>query len=327
MPFTDWLAWGDGASAADASEGAWRAARDRGRAWLSSRLEDPVVREAIALASPDLDARIGAWRADPDAEPGVEAGLVKYVSRACVRATPFGTFAATSLGALGSTTRLALPARDGSRRHTRLDMDFLSELVARLASDPEVRARVPFAPNSSLYPAGDALRYAEARRVAGARAYFLVEVEANDAVTAALEASKGGATLEAIARALADLGVALEDAREFAGQLADAQLLVADLGPLVTGADALEDLIARLARHAPEHPAHAGLREARAALAALDARGLERRARRTTHSRSGSERSRPSIRPGSSRWTSIAVAIRRSSTAASCTSCCTRRRP
>ncbi|MBK7369726.1 MAG: lantibiotic dehydratase [Candidatus Eisenbacteria bacterium] len=90
-------------------------------------------------------------------------------------------------------------------------------------------------------------------------------------------------------------GITHADALAFVHQLVDAQVLVPDLGPVVTGPDALDDLIARLARHAPAHPLRPALAEARDALAALDAPGSARR--RDVHDwRNGSETLAPADR-------------------------------
>lgn len=266
----------DGLECARTPDDATRWACDRAavRERLRALVNAPAVREALHLASPALVERLPAWLADPDAEPGVEAGLFKYVARMTTRCTPFGTFASSSVGTIARATRLELPARAAAVRHTRLDMDFLSEAVALLAADPEVRALVTFAPNTSLYPVGSTLRYAEARRGESGRAYFLVGVEANEAVLAALAAARGGATLEAIATSLVGDEITLDDARDFVNQLIDAQMLVAELGPVVTGPDALEDVFARIARSAPAHPARAILAAARTALYYLDTVGL-----------------------------------------------------
>ncbi len=234
-----------------------------------------MVREAVWLASPSLDERIAAWRDDPDSDNGrgVETGLVKYVSRMAVRCTPFGLFAGNTVGRIARETRLALLDRGAAVRHTRLDMDFLFDVVERLAADPGVRERVPFAPNTSLYAAGGTLRYAEARKVSGRRAYFLVDVEPNEAIAIALERAKGGARLPEIAAAIADDDIPLAAARGFVDELVEAQLLVPELGPVVTGPESVDDLIARLAASGAAGDARARLEAARDALVDMDAEG------------------------------------------------------
>ncbi len=276
LPFSTLETWAAGLTCArDPDDAAcWRRDREAARAVLRAHLAEPLVHEAIALASPALLERLPAWLADPDAEPGVEAGLVKYVSRMAARATPFGTFAGTSLARIGGAPRLELPSRRTAVRHSRLDMDALSEVVAVLERDPAIRAGATYSPNTSLYRIGDTLRYAEARRRDGVRTYFLVSVEANDAVVALLDAARGGATLDALADVLASDELPREDVLAFVHELVDAQLLVADLGPVVTGPDALDELIGRLDRFVPAHPARATLAATRDALHALDAGGL-----------------------------------------------------
>lgn len=247
----------------------------RARARLRALLDDPVVREAVYLASPSLDERTAVWRDDPDGEAGrgIETGLVKYLSRMAVRCTPFGLFAGNTVGRIARETRLALLDRGAAVRHTRLDMDFLFDVVEKLAADPEVRDRVPFARNTSLYEAGGTLRYAEARKVDGRRAYFLVDVEPNEAIAAALERAEGGAMLDEIAAAIADDEIPLDAARGFVDELVEAQLLVPELGPVVTGPETLDDLIARLARRGAADGARARLSAARDALIDMDAEG------------------------------------------------------
>ncbi len=277
LPFVAFEGWSRGFSAARApgDAAAWTRDTARARARLRALLDDPVVREAVWLASPSLDERTAAWRDDPDSENGrgVETGLVKYVSRMAVRCTPFGLFAGNTVGRIARDTRLALLDRGAAVRHTRLDMDFLFDVVERLAADAGVRERVPFAPNTSLYEAGGTLRYAEARKVSGRRAYFLVDVEPNEAIAVALERAKGGAKLPAIAAAIADDDIPLEAARGFVDELVEAQLLVPALGPVVTGPETLDDLIARLAASGAAGEARARLEAARDGLIDMDAEG------------------------------------------------------
>src|SRR5205085_6703154 len=132
---------------------------------------------AIFVASPDLEASLAAWEADPEGERGqrVERALVRYFSRMAGRATPFGLFAGISLGQVGEQTDLLLAGRAGCERHTRLDMDYLFALTAALARDPALRASLRYTPNSSLYRAAGRLRYVQVRvKKDRQRSYHLV---------------------------------------------------------------------------------------------------------------------------------------------------------
>ena len=205
---------------------------------VRSIVADPVVKEAIFLASPAL--------ADDMDDPGATRALLSYVTRMAGRATPFGLFAGCAVGAVGGETNLRLG--DGAARHTRLDFGFLAKVVARLVADPAVRPYLTYVPNTSLYRAGARLRMAEAR-VDKAVRYHRVTFEEDEALTETLERARGGATLDELAQALADDEISVEEAREYVDELVDAQLLVSDLGPVVTGDDSVARIVAKLRAH------------------------------------------------------------------------------
>ena len=159
LPFDTLLAWGEHLQAPqpapDAATLAHAVAADRQqlRTFLRDRLSQPAVREAIFLASPDLDATIAHWMQAPESERGqrAERSLVRYVVRMAGRATPFGLFSGCSMGTIGKgTTQLALAPRTAYARHTRLDMDYLFALTETLGHDPAIQATLCYQPNSTL---------------------------------------------------------------------------------------------------------------------------------------------------------------------------------
>src|SRR5215468_11017874 len=117
---------------------AWSRDRARLRERLQALVATPVIREAIFVASPDLDDAIGRWLSDPShpRSEATERAVMKYVARMASRATPFGLFAGSGVGSVGGTTHLAVSAPASCRRHTRLDMDHLVALADALARDP-----------------------------------------------------------------------------------------------------------------------------------------------------------------------------------------------
>src|SRR5438105_14202335 len=146
LPLAELLSWSDGLTAPAALDNAARldpalaADRDLLRARLREAISRPEVRDALFIASPDLDSAIDLWIREPESEKGqrAERALVRYYQRMAARATPFGLFAGGSTGAIGQRTDLALGERAGYQRHTRLDMDYLFALVEALAKSPEV---------------------------------------------------------------------------------------------------------------------------------------------------------------------------------------------
>ena len=218
----------------------------RGR--LRRVVATPVVREAIFLASPDLDAAVETWLDDPRSDRGrrAERALVRYVQRMATRSTPFGLFAGCSVGTVGRTTEIRLGGRDHYRRNTRLDMEYVAGLVAELDSTAELRRRLVYHTNNTIYRAAGRLRYVEARLHDGVRSHRLVAVDDTDDVRATLERAHDGATVAELAAPLVAEDVSLDEATAFIHELIDAQLLISELEPCVTGAEPLRALMVSL---------------------------------------------------------------------------------
>jgi thiopeptide-type bacteriocin biosynthesis protein len=252
--------------------------RDALQSLLWSTWRQPVVREAVFLASPELDAALA--RADAAAEAGGAGDAAQralrsfaaYFARMCARATPFGLFAGCSVGTFGRFSQLTLPARHDYQRHTRLDMDYLSTLVVALQADAEVRRELRFLPNSSLYPAGGRLHYVESRMGQQGRTYHLVAVDETPEVTRTLGHATDRCILEDLAQALVADDVSYTEAREFIDELAASQILVSELELDVTGAEPIHGMIARLAANAPAQPVATCLANVRDALSEIDHR-------------------------------------------------------
>src|SRR5437867_12851768 len=124
LPFDELLAWSDGLEAALAGDdparlqAACKADGMRLRHQLRDIYARPEVREALFVASPDLEERFEVWLREPESEWGqkIERALVRYFARMAGRATPFGLFAGCSVGILGAETKLVLAERARYRR-------------------------------------------------------------------------------------------------------------------------------------------------------------------------------------------------------------------
>ncbi len=254
LPFSDLVEWGSELEGrAHLHDGALAGALARDLALLRRRLEEtvtgPVFRDALFVASPSLEAAIDTWRKEPDSDRGrtAEHALVSYFSRAAARPTPFGLFAGCSTGRTGERTTLRLDGRARYRRSTRVDMDYLWSLASAVERHSDLRRELVFHPNSSLYEVGDRLLFAEAREGERGRSYRLVAVEKTPYLLETVARARGGARLADLAAALVDDEITQAEAEEYVGDLVDAQVLVADVRPLVTGPPATEGLITALA--------------------------------------------------------------------------------
>ncbi|MEO6725746.1 MAG: lantibiotic dehydratase [Blastocatellia bacterium] len=296
LPFGEFLNWSSGLESASdgsvATAESLNADRAKLREGLRALVAQPEIQDALFVASPDLHDYLDQWMTDPDGKRGarVEGALVRYFSRMCGRSTPFGLFAATSLGKIGETTQLTIAGKSHCQRHTRLDMDYLFALVDELGRNTEVRGSLVYRPNSSLYVAAGRIRYVESRVDGRARTYHLVAVENSECIATILQRAGAGATIAELAAALVDDEVApfvdneaalsdddritMDDATQFIGQLIDHQILVSDLALPVTGAEPIHPLIERLRSLTGSQNVAEVLEQVRNDLIMMDAAGM-----------------------------------------------------
>ncbi len=253
---------------------AWTEGADR--QMLERRLREaydrPELREALYLASPQLCETLDAWRNEH--EPDRLPALVSYFERAASRPTPFGLFAGCSLGEIGERSCLELEGCRHYRRHTRLDMHYLTALVRALEADASIRRRLSFRPNSSLYRAGGRVRYAESRLDGTVRSYQLVALDDSIELEATLARARAGATPDELAATLVSDEISLDEAKEFVDDLIDAQVLVSDVEPALTGPEPVPALVEATGEHEEAAEPARALRVALDSLERLDRRGL-----------------------------------------------------
>jgi thiopeptide-type bacteriocin biosynthesis protein len=282
LPFDVFLQWSEGLEAPGAVddpvrlEEALLSDRRRLRERLNAIVLRPEIREALFLASPDLDSALERWLENPEGKKGkrLERTLVRYFSRMCGRSTPFGLFAGHSIGHSGETTRLEVDRQDRYRRHTRLDMDYLCSLIEALARDPLVQTELLYRPNSSLYRTAGRLRYFESRLKEKTRSYHLVAVEETDYLLETLQRAGQGAIVADLAQPLVGDEVTLEDATGYVRELVESQLLVPDLAPKATGPEPIHDLISQLRTHPHAQSVADRMDEIRRSLEAMDGKPL-----------------------------------------------------
>lgn len=244
------------------------------RARMLELWRDPVVREAIYIASPSLAKSAEEWATAPETQNGLatERSLLRYFVRMAYRCTPFGLFSAVSPARFSATGTLAIAPRTTARQQTRIDNDYLADVCAKLTEEPAIAGELRYVPNTSLYEVGGKLRYAESAKTANGRSYHLVAVEPSDYLDAVLRVAQGGATRAQMSQALlSDPEISKEDADEFIASLVAAQLVVPTLGAPVTGDEPLQDVVATLGALPSGKRASAALATARQQLRAIDA--------------------------------------------------------
>ncbi|MEO0877341.1 MAG: lantibiotic dehydratase family protein, partial [Bacteroidota bacterium] len=241
---------------------------------LKAICQEKAFMEALFLASPSLYDSMLKWLEqgikDPKKDEKLKLSLLKYLSRMSTRCTPFGLFAGCTLGEFSDTTSIELSGIQENDRHTRLDMNFLVALAQDLAKIKEVSDQLLFYPNTSIYEAGEQLRYVEYRYINGRRQHSITGVENSYYLEGILTKAKEGCLLDTLAKTLVDEDISYEDAREFVDELVNSQLLISELEPSVSGREFMEHLQEVLAKIEGAEEILAALRRTSKSLQQLD---------------------------------------------------------
>lgn len=224
-------------------------------------LDDPLIREALLVASPTFDEQLDKVRGRPDhpRRRQVELTALRYVTRAATRATPFGLFAGISVATIGPSARLEVPSGAFGQRQIRPDMLLLCTLAEQMVRDRTIRLALRFRPNETLHHYAGRWFYIEARTLDAGRTHALASVEDNPFVARLLSGEPTWRSIDQLVELLQQLDGELprEPLHEFVHSAIDEQLLVADLAPRVTASDSfaafreqLRDIPAAADQHA-----------------------------------------------------------------------------
>ncbi|SFJ63591.1 mRNA interferase HicA [Amycolatopsis sacchari] len=141
---------------------------------MRERLGSPLLREAVAVASPALAAAADKVQAGQEpASPRLRSALARYELRMAGRPTPFGLLAGVALGEFADHVDAVLGS--AHRRHVQPDHAWLSDWADELEADAEVLARLEVRPNNLFTRHGDRLSVPHGKRLASVRATAVVD--------------------------------------------------------------------------------------------------------------------------------------------------------
>ena len=211
----------------------------------------PIVKEAIFLASPSLYFEAEKWalnELDKKKYNKVRLSLLKYFTRLSTRCTPFGLFAGCAVGSFGEETKIAYQNIGQTKRHTRLDMNYMVALSQNLSRNRDIEEKLLFYPNSSIYTSGNQLRYIEYYYVDSRRQHQIVEVDNSPYLQEILKVAIPGAYLNDLRQLIIEKDISEEEAHDFLEELVESQLLVSELEPSVSGPEFVNQVIETLTK-------------------------------------------------------------------------------
>ncbi len=237
-------------------------------------LKDAGLLEAVWVASPAFYPVLLQWLndeiSDAKSRKKIAYTAAKYLLRMGYRCTPFGRFAGVSIGKWATETAIELAEAVAHKPNVRLDIDYLCSLVAYMHRLPEIRSKLLYYPNTTLYKIGDQLRYLEYGLQKKYRIYELVHVEASVYVELLLQKATHGATIDALTELLTQEGIAVEEASAFIHEVIDNQVLVSELECNLTGSYYFSTILDTFSKRNIHHPIVSLLREVASELTYLN---------------------------------------------------------
>lgn len=215
---------------------------------LFAIISNPVVCEALQLASPELYTQVSLWMegsiSDKKKNERIKRTIIKYLIRMSTRCTPFGLFAGCTSGYFSKSTSIILDPVHKHKRSTRFDMHFLISLTKELAKDPQVQDHLQWFSNNSLYKTAGQWRYIEYTYSEGTRIHSLEAVNSFALLDQIIEECKTGKSLKQLNDILLNENIEDQEAKVFIDQLIQNQILSSNLEPSITGEDFLNQIIA-----------------------------------------------------------------------------------
>jgi hypothetical protein len=217
---------------------------------LIHEFNNPVISEAIYLASPILYKEIEKWSKskirDEKEKKKIKNSFLKYLSRLSSRPTPFGLFAGSSIGNIIDHDLIVIESQH-NKRHTRLDMNLTGLLIKYLDKDIQVKNQLLYYPNTSLYISGNQLRYVESNyKDNDVLVHQIVEVENSEYLKKIILSAKCGLKVIDIANLIIDSEIILEEALEFIYELIDNQILNSEIEQTVSGEENVDKILSIL---------------------------------------------------------------------------------
>jgi thiopeptide-type bacteriocin biosynthesis protein len=175
----------------------------------------------------------------------IQETLFHYLTRMTFNCAPFGMFCGFSLADLGKRTTFRLGNAKDNIAHQRLDMDYIQGICDKLKVEEKIMYAVRYFSNTSMYKAGEMMKYIEFTMDNHFRKHQYSTVVLDGYLGLILEAAKEGATIGEMTSVLVrnDGEVGEEEAVGYIRHLIESQILVSELEPTVTGKDNLIRLI------------------------------------------------------------------------------------
>ncbi len=222
---------------------------DNKEAALLKLWENPLVKEAVFLASPNLYQQLSKWQNGTLKQSKIEKTqltFLRYFARMTTRSTPFGLFAGYTLLQWEKDTRITLPNPLDAKRSAHINFQHFYELKNLLLRDPALLRQLQFIPNTTFYEFGEQYRFLILSKKKQNYQFSVFSVNKSDHLESVLEYSKTGVGFPKLIEHLLAQGYNEMEASEFLMLLVEKQILVSNLEPSTLGLDYMDSLYQKI---------------------------------------------------------------------------------
>lgn len=220
---------------------------------ISQIVSNDVFLEAVYLSSPEFYDEVIKWKQSENEKQlplRLKNTLLKYFIRMSSRSIPFGLFSGVDTGYFTARIQEKTFLKHSKfKRDTKPDMHFLVSLAKYLENIPQLKNKLLFYPNNSIYIVGDKIRYIEYSYQKGKREYIISSAPLSPELESILRCSQNGLTITQFCNLLVNGEITIDDVREFIDELIENQVLVSELEPNLTGNDFTNHIISVLEKN------------------------------------------------------------------------------
>lgn len=218
--------------------------------FLQKIINDNNFLEALFLATPVLHAELLKYTkgnsVDVKSIKKLIFSLAKYHLRMSSRCTPFGLFSGCSVVQWNNDNNSITIDNTKLDRHTRFDMHYLCALAQHLAAQIFIKNKLQYFANTAFYTIAEEIRYVEYNYQNGHRKHIISSILASEYAMDILQAAKHGISITDMVNRLVSDEISVEEATSFINEMIDAQVLISELEPSITGSEFLYQIIATL---------------------------------------------------------------------------------
>lgn len=202
--------------------------------------KSPAFMEAVYVASPELYASVKKMSestqvAEDKKSNKIFTSILKYLTRATFRATPFGLFAGCTLGNFKyESNETTFQRTDKTGRSVKLDMEFLSNLIMEIEQSNDIKTSLNYFANNSWFKKGANVRFLEYIIINKRKFFNVSQVQYNRYLKKILALSAKGASFLSLIKYLMQSGFDESESEQFILELISCKLLISDIGLDIT---------------------------------------------------------------------------------------------